>query len=135
MSPPPDHPPVRRVVLPSGRTIEVLLFDRPEPAPEAAPAELDLHLCPGCGSDFVHPVHWEESGTEQWEVRLRCPECEEQTTGFFAHEAIARLDEELDRGTALLVETLRRISRANFEDGIDRFVAALERDLVLPEDF
>ncbi|HEV2752758.1 MAG TPA: hypothetical protein VGV36_02845, partial [Solirubrobacteraceae bacterium] len=129
------HPPVRRIVLPSGRMVEVLLFDRTEPGPEPAPAPPGLHVCTACGSDLVHPVHWEEADTEHWEVLLRCPDCGEQTSGIFAEEAIARLDEELDRGSALLVEALHRLSRANFEEDIERFARALQGGLVLPEDF
>lgn len=135
MNPQPDHPPVRRIVLPSGRTVEVLLFDRADPVAEAAPAPPGLHLCTACGSDLVQPVHWEEADPEHWEVLLRCPDCEEQTSGIFAEEAIARLDEELDRGSALLVEALRRLSRANFEEDIERFARALHGGFVLPEDF
>jgi len=135
MNPHPDPPPMRRIVLPSGRTVEVLLFDSAEPAPETAPGRRDLHLCPACGSDLVHPVRWEQTDRDGWEVLLRCPDCEEHTSGVFDEEAIIDLDEVLDRGTTVLVESLRRLSRANFEDDIDRFARALHDDLVLPEDF
>jgi len=134
MNPHPDHPPVRRIVLPSGRTIEVLLFDG-EPAHPAASAPAGLHRCAACGSDLVHPVDWEEAGREHWDVLLRCPDCEQHTSGVFEEEAVMRLDEELDRGTGLLEETLRKLSRANFEEDIERFTRALHSDLLLPEDF
>ncbi|HEV2770373.1 MAG TPA: hypothetical protein VGV40_09350 [Solirubrobacteraceae bacterium] len=135
MNPHPDPPPVRRLVLPSGRTVEVLLFDPAEPAPEPAPTPPELHRCPACGSELVHPVRWEEADSEHWEVLLRCPDCEQHTSGVFDSEAVGRLDEELDRGTIEMADALGRLSRANFEDDIERFVRALYGNLVLPEDF
>lgn len=135
MSPHPENPPVRRVILPSGRTIEVVLFDRAEATPEPAPTPPELHRCPTCGSELVHPVRWEEADDEHWEVLLRCPNCEQHTSGIFTSEAVGRLDEELDRGTILLADTLGRLTRANFEDDIERFVRAVHGNLLLPEDF
>jgi len=132
---------VRRVVLPSGKTIEVVYFEehpalREEAAPASAPSEHgDLHLCGTCNSDLVYPVEWEEAGSTHWQVSLRCPNCEWTGTGIFEQEAVERFDEELDRGTEALVSDLRRLVQANMEGEIERFVRALEVDAVLPEDF
>src|SRR3954462_13471064 len=56
---------VKRVVLPSGKTIEVVYFrdtvDAPAPVQEAVPhAEPDqsLHVCFDCGGELVYPVEW-----------------------------------------------------------------------------
>src|SRR5436190_15380836 len=131
---------VRRVVLPSGKTIEVVYFEEhPEVRPAAPIAEPtehgDLHLCGTCSSDLVYPVEWEEAGSTHWQVSLRCPNCEWSGTGIFEQSAVERFDEELDRGTEALVSDLRRLVQANMEGEIDRFVTALEIDAVLPEDF
>ena len=48
---------------------------------------------------------------------------------------VDRFDEVLDRGTDELVDDLTRLIRANMEDEIERFVDALDADLILPEDF
>jgi hypothetical protein len=48
---------------------------------------------------------------------------------------VDRLDEALDRGTEAVLEDLNILVRANMEDQIDRFVTALNGDLILPEDF
>ena len=143
MSPHPDHQHhVRRVVLPSGKTIEVVYFDD-QMAPPAArsgralppgPAQ-DLHVCGGCDSSLVYPVTWEEAGATHWEVTLRCPNCEWSGTGVFEQDLVERFDEELDRGTEALVRDLKRLMTANMEDEVDRFVRALAEDHVLPEDF
>jgi len=140
MSPQPDNRHyVRRVVLPSGKTIEVVYFDDQvlsEPVLETVDETVeDLHVCGSCESDLVYPTEWDEAGTTHWQVALRCPNCEWSSTGIFQQELVERFDEELDRGTEALVRDLKRLMHANMEEEIDRFVEALEHDLVLPEDF
>ena len=132
----PDNHSVRRVVLPSGKTIEVVHFEGHAPARGDEPQKLsDLHLCQTCESDLVYPVEWDESGPTHWEVTLRCPNCEGTMMGVFRQELVERLDEELDRGTETLVRDLKRLMHANMEDEIERFISALACDLILPEDF
>jgi hypothetical protein len=136
MSRQPDNSPyVRRVVLPSGKTIEVVYFgDHEMTAATTDPAE-DLHVCSHCDSELVYPVDWDEAGDTHWEVTLRCPNCEWSGTGVFEQDAVERFDEELDRGTEALVRDLKRLMQANMEDEIDRFVIALQADHIVPEDF
>jgi len=137
---------VRRVVLPSGKTIEVVYFEEhpavtgtaaPDPVvPTPADGQAtDLHVCGSCNSDLVYPLEWEEAGATHWEVMLRCPNCEWCGTGVFEQSAVERFDEELDRGTESLVGDLRRLMAANMEEEIERFVNALDVDALLPEDF
>ena len=79
---------VKRVVLPSGKTIEVVYFRETDElasaqasveessssskAPEHPPAEThqDLHVCIECASELVYPVQWDESGPDNWSVLL-----------------------------------------------------------------
>ena len=133
---------VRRVVLPSGRAIEVVYFENqltepPASAPARAiePAVEDLHVCRECEASLVYPVQWEEASETHWEVALRCPNCEWQASGTFAQDVVDRFDEELDRGTEALVRDLKRLTRANMEDEVERFVRALSAGAILPEDF
>ena len=131
---------VRRVVLPSGKTIEVVYFDELPAFPAVGDSSLsescdELHLCGSCGSDLVYPVEWDEAGATHWEVTLRCPNCEWSGTGIFEQMVVEKFDEELDRGTEALVSDLRRLMTANMEEEIDRFVQALDVDGLLPEDF
>jgi hypothetical protein len=144
MSPQPDNRHyVRRVVLPSGKTIEVVYFEDQADAVDGLEAVQvpvtetvhDLHLCASCSSDLVYPTEWDESGATHWEVTLRCPNCEWTGTGIFQQEIVERFDEELDRGTEALVRDLKRLMHANMEDEIEHFVMALGHDLILPEDF
>jgi hypothetical protein len=131
---------VRRVVLPSGKTIEVVYFDESSALdaierPGVGDVGTDLHLCGTCNSDLVYPMEWDEAGATHWEVTLRCPNCEWTGTGVFEQGVVERFDEELDRGTEALVRDLKRMMHANMEDEIERFVLALEGDHILPDDF
>jgi len=139
MSPQPDNHYIRRVVLPSGKTIEVVYFEGEQatiaPAvPNPLPAD-ELHVCGGCSSRLVYPVDWEEAGTTHWQVTLRCPNCEWSGTGVYEQDLVDVFDEELDRGTEALVRDLKRLMHANMEDEIERFVSALHGDHIVPDDF
>jgi hypothetical protein len=134
MSPPPNSPhSVRRVVLPSGKTIEIVYFPVSDNG-VGAPVE-DLNVCGSCHSDLVYPIDWEEAGDSGWELVLRCPNCDWVREGVFGHPAVDRLDEQLDAGTQALVHDLRDLAHANMEDEVERFIEALQTDQVLPMDF
>jgi hypothetical protein len=143
MSAQPEHRPqpehgqhVRRVVLPSGKTIDVVYFDdRRLAADQLEQAGLALHVCSACGGELVYPVEWHEAGARHWQVTLRCPSCEWAGTGVFEQAVVEAFDEELDRGTEAVVRDLKRLVRANMEDQVERFVTALEHDHIVPEDF
>ena len=135
--PPNNGQHVRRVVLPSGRAIEVVYFESPAsngPVPATKPLR-DLHICPDCDRDLVYPVEWEEVSPTHWEVLLRCPNCEWTEVGTFDQPTVDRVDDELDLGSEALSRDLRRLTHANMEDEIERFVTALGADAILPEDF
>ena len=139
-----DHQ-MKRIVLPSGKTIEVVYFDHsdfsdPRPAP-AAPAkgpaegERELHVCVNCSSDLVYPVQWEEADQRSWNVTLRCPECDWTEAGVFPQDQCDRFDDVLEAGTDALSRDYKRLVTANMSEEIDRFAAALRADAILPSDF
>ena len=117
--------------LPSGKTIEVVLFGGTPPVER----DHELHVCRLCQSQLVYPVTWEEAGSSSWRVLLRCPDCETERSGVFAQDAVDAFDEQLDAGTDALATDLRRLTRANMADELSRFAAALQADAILPEDF
>ena len=137
---------VKRVLLPSGKTIEVVYFRDREPVdgtvqaarttdhPPAEPHQ-ELHVCLECASELVYPVEWEESGEENWSVLLHCPNCDIYREGVFTQNTVEVFDEELDRGADALARDYKRLMRANMADEIDRFVGALNAGAILPEDF
>jgi hypothetical protein len=126
-----EHTPsVRRIVLPSGRTIEVIRF---QDGHEADTRE--LHVCPSCQSQLVQPVAWSEAAGERWDLTLECPNCCWTQTGNYARHEVELLEDQLDQGLGEMIDDLHRLARANTIAEIDRFSAALNANLILPEDF
>ena len=142
-TPTPEGHYVKRVTLPSGKTIEVVYFESARVENEGvsgatpAPARSGegLHVCVECSSKLVYPVHWEEAGPAHWRVSLRCPNCEWEATGAFPQDLVDDFDERLDEGTEQLVSDLKQLMHANMSEEIERFVAALDAEALLPEDF
>src|SRR6476620_2849488 len=120
---------VSRVILPSGKSVDVVYFEDPSLAChragtfEETPTE-GLHVCVRCASDLVYPLEWEEASETHWEVLLRCPNCEWKDTGIYAQDVVERFDVTLDRGAQALSDDLKRLSVANMEEEIDRFAAS-----------
>jgi len=126
----------KRVVLPSGKTIEVVYFKETDEAGLPVPEQdQELHVCTECASELVYPVEWEEAGPESWSVLLHCPNCDEQREGIFHQETVERFDETLDKGAEELARDYRRLVRGNMADELGRFMTALQADAILPEDF
>ncbi len=136
---------LKRIVLPSGKTIEVVYFDHStfeqppverevHPAP-AKEGERQLHVCVNCDSALVYPVQWEEADPKSWHVTLRCPECEWTEAGVFEQDQCDRFDDQLEAGTDALTRDYKRLVTANMSEEIDRFAAALQVDAILPADF
>jgi hypothetical protein len=129
MNPMPNDHSVRRIVLPSGRSIEVVRFHETEQRPPG------LHICPNCMSELVQPVAWSEASANRWELTLECPNCWWTVDGIYNREQIHELEERLDGGLTDMLVDLKRLAHANMSDQIELFVAALHADLILPEDF
>jgi len=68
-------------------------------------------------------------------LRLRCPECEWEAEDVYTQDVVEQLDDELDRGTQILVRDLKQLQRANMEEEVDRFSAALHAGHIWPIDF
>ncbi len=124
-----DRHSVRRIVLPSGRSIEVVRFEAEDATRRG------LHICPACDCELVQPVCWSETEDHRWELTLECPNCGWLEDGIYQREQIDRLEEKLDDGLAEMLADLKRLTQANMADEIDRFIRALNADFILPEDF
>ena len=95
----------------------------------------ELHVCDACGSDLVYPLDWEPTPNRRWAISLRCPDCETVAEGIYEQRVVDRFDEQLDRGTEQILDDLTLLTRANMEDQVERFVAALHAGHILAEDF
>lgn len=125
-----NTPAVRRIVLPSGRTIEVIRF-QDEPGTDVR----QLHVCPACESDLVQPVAWSEADDGRWDLSLECPNCGWNESGLFDRLQVEMLEDQLDEGLSEMIADLQRLTQANMAAEIERFAAALQDNLILPEDF
>jgi hypothetical protein len=126
----PDHHSIRRIVLPSGRSIEVVRFYLDEPTTTRG-----LHCCPHCESQLVQPLQWAEAPQGFWELTLHCPNCDWLDEGVFDQDQVDSLEEQLDEGLTEMLSDLRRLTQSNMTEEIERFATALHADLILPEDF
>jgi hypothetical protein len=151
-------------IFPDGQSVELMVFDKarkssvPAPAtttkpPACRPApsqlppspcavpppppheDLEAHKCPVCGSELVYPEDWDRSSQVSWTLHLRCPECELRREVTLGRASVEQFNRELYFGAQALARTADQMQRRNFEDEVDRIVAALERDLILPMDF
>lgn len=129
MTPNPDNHSIRRIVLPSGRAIEVVRFYLDEATRPG------LHVCPACDSRLVQPTEWAEAPQGYWELTLHCPNCDWTDEGVFDQAQVDDLEERLDEGLTEMLSDLRRLTQSNMNEEIERFAAALNADLILPEDF
>jgi len=129
MNPNPDYHSIRRIVLPSGRSIEVVRFFLDEQSTRG------LHICPECESPLVQPVDWTEAPQGFWELTLYCPNCDWLDKGVFDQDQVDSLEEKLDEGLTEMLSDLRRLTQSNMTEEIERFATALHADLILPEDF
>ena len=129
MNPEQEQPSVRRIILPSGRRIEVVRLG------ENSHLVRGLHICPECNSDLVQPVDWSEAPEDCWNLALNCPNCDWYAEGLYTQEEVRELEDRLDEGLADLLRDLQRLAQANMADQIDRFGLALYADQILPEDF
>jgi hypothetical protein len=129
---------VKKIILPSGKAVEIVYFHA-EPVVDtipSSPASGDgLEVCPDCASGLVYPIDWHEAVSGNWELELRCPECEWSDRAEYDQSTVERYDGALNDATDQLIESLETLTRENMEAEIDRFVSALSADHIVPFDF
>jgi hypothetical protein len=156
-----DHR-IELFVFPDGSRVEMIVFDHAARARSAAPAAPssgpvaaastraapapcrvppppqeggDAHRCPVCRSPLVYPLDWDRSGPSSWTMILRCPECETRREVTLGRASVEELNRELYQGAQAIAREADRLTRRNFADEVERMVAALDADLILPMDF
>lgn len=126
---------IKKIILPSGKSVEIVYFHAEDALLEEDGNASNLEQCPECTSTLVYPVSWRETEDDCWEIELRCPNCEWAERGIYRHNDVERFDEVLNRGTDRLIDDLEHLTKANMEADIERFVAALGTDAIMPMDF
>jgi hypothetical protein len=89
-----------------------------------------LIRCRRCGLDLANPVAWHEHGDVHWGIRLRCGSC-----GYVRDDDAMRLDRNVAPGMCRIAASLRRLDRETMRADAETLARALQRDLLLPDDF
>lgn len=107
----------------------------PEPHANGT-AERPLHICPGCESQLVQPIAWEQVGDRgRWRVSRCCPECGWSGEAVHGQRAIDAFDEQLELGFHDLCGQLQALERANMSAMAESFIQAIAADLITADDF
>jgi hypothetical protein len=96
----------------------------------------DLHICRSCDRPFVVPsAVLDVTGQDEYLMELHCNNCGTIVVGTHGEEVLEALDRELDRQSADMAAALELWQVTRQLEEIDAFAAALQADLILPEDF
>jgi hypothetical protein len=82
----------------------------------------------------MNPVSWHDVDEPTWWMRLRCGACGFVRELEASNEEAQRLDADLDRGLAAIAAAVSKLDR-EMAALSDAFSAALESDLLCPDDF
>ena len=105
--------------------------------PAARPrSRRDLPSAPAARGDLVYPTRL-GAGRARALARALCaaPSASGAAAASTTRTLVDRFDEALDDGTQAVLDDLELLTRANMQEQIERFVAAIDADLILPEDF
>jgi hypothetical protein len=99
------------------------------------PSNRALQTCGHCGSQLVQPSWGRQTNPATWVVELRCPDCDGLELSYLSEAELEQLDREQDRAASEIEAELRRLEALHMEEWVDRFVHALDLDLIGPDDF
>lgn len=93
------------------------------------------HSCGRCGSGLVYAQGWRLRGSDSWEVLLRCPDCEWHGQATWTRAELDEMDREFTLGFEQIETVLAQLEAQNMTEWVDRFILAVERDLIGADDF
>ena len=111
---------------PEGRSVRTPVYRRRMPA---------LQACPSCGSELVQPLRWQQRKNGELLVELRCPECYVVMQACHTAAEMEELDRRQSASREQIVAAYERSVAEAMERLAENLSAALERDLVGPDDF
>ncbi len=92
-------------------------------------------VCPVCGSELVYPLEHSQSGQDQWQLLMLCPDCFAwRHLGVSGHE-LAEVMERTRAGRADICRQLAELEQLHMHEECEKFIAALMADRILPMDF
>lgn len=103
--------------------------------PQHVETPTELHRCPDCGTDFVCPITWTESGPSDWWLLLRCGQCGMRRDVIASNLVVAEFDRVLDEELERIRVEADRLGRESLQAQADSFGTALRMDLLTADDF
>jgi hypothetical protein len=94
-----------------------------------------MTLCPSCGSSLLQPLRSRPGGSGDMLVDLRCPECFTWMQECCTRGELVELDKQQAEWREAIVAEYERSVTESMEALAVCLGAALERDLVGPDDF
>jgi hypothetical protein len=94
-----------------------------------------LGACLDCGSHLVQLRSWRERPDGRLRLETSCPECLRAEVGVVEPARALDWEDELARGREALERSYLTLLRENMIEELRRLHAALELDLVGPDDF
>ena len=104
-------------------------------SPEHVATPMELQRCPECGTDFVYPITWTESGPADWWLLLRCGQCGVRRDVVASNLVVAEFDRVLDEELERIRYEADRLERESLRAQADSFGTALRLDLLTADDF
>ncbi|MEK7447584.1 MAG: hypothetical protein AAB632_02205 [Patescibacteria group bacterium] len=95
----------------------------------------ELQICLVCGSKFAYPVERYQINDKEWRVLMLCPGCLCKRELTVDCETVRELLKNARIGREQVSKDLDEMQKKNMEEMADRFITALQKDHILPEDF
>jgi hypothetical protein len=105
------------------------------PYSDGGPATARLVDCGACGARMVNPMDWHEHDRAHWWVRLRCGACGVSREVVVSDADVKQLERDLEPGLRRIAATVDRLDHERMLREVEAFTAALDRDLIGPDDF
>ena len=95
-----------------------------------------LQECPDCRERFIIPVDVLDVVEDgRCVVELHCTNCQQTRISTHDESELMELDDRLEATTAAMHNAIDVFEAIDEWERVERFVAALHADLILPEDF
>jgi DNA-directed RNA polymerase subunit RPC12/RpoP len=122
--------------FPDGSQTEIIVFGKAarDLRRQSLGHECDI-TCSRCGSDLLYVLSSRPVSDDTWEIEVRCPDCDWHETIVLGRYVTERFINQLHRQKRALVRDLGQLDAARFREDVERELALVRDDLILPADF
>ena len=140
------EPYIKKIILPSGRILEVVYYDGVKEEDEMSPlpprTNASIESCPGCRSTYAALGEYGlmddiDARNPLWFAHIMCGRCLTWRYVIAHEDEFAEWEESGDmaRGMFAIERAIQAIARDSFATWAETFIAAIDHDAILPEDF